>query len=171
MGLWLGIGVRLGLRVGILGGVIAGLVAGLGGILFIGTLPDLLVFATDVFWILVLLLPVVYWLTLLALMATSDATRTGIRTHSYRLTAISWLPAYLACVVAFMIPVVIVPVVFNRGVTLNTAAHWYDQVFTQLSGGPVLWVGLATLIGFGACLLYTSPSPRDGLLSRMPSSA
>ena len=27
------------------------------------------------------------------------------------------------------------------------------------------------LSGFGACLLYTSPSPRDGLLSRMPSSA
>ena len=25
--------------------------------------------------------------------------------------------------------------------------------------------------GFGGCLLYTSPSPRDGLLSRMPSSA
>ena len=25
--------------------------------------------------------------------------------------------------------------------------------------------------GFWACLLYTSPSPRDGLLSRMPSSA
>ena len=24
---------------------------------------------------------------------------------------------------------------------------------------------------WGACLLYTSPSPRDGLLSRMPSSA
>ena len=24
---------------------------------------------------------------------------------------------------------------------------------------------------FQACLLYTSPSPRDGLLSRMPSSA
>ena len=25
--------------------------------------------------------------------------------------------------------------------------------------------------GFNGCLLYTSPSPRDGLLSRMPSSA
>ena len=25
--------------------------------------------------------------------------------------------------------------------------------------------------GGGTCLLYTSPSPRDGLLSRMPSSA
>ena len=25
--------------------------------------------------------------------------------------------------------------------------------------------------GFDYCLLYTSPSPRDGLLSRMPSSA
>src|SRR5664279_6168925 len=27
------------------------------------------------------------------------------------------------------------------------------------------------LVGYAACLLYTSPSPRDGLLSRMPSSA
>ena len=27
------------------------------------------------------------------------------------------------------------------------------------------------LSGIGVCLLYTSPSPRDGLLSRMPSSA
>ena len=30
----------------------------------------------------------------------------------------------------------------------------------------------AIVMGFGhTCLLYTSPSPRDGLLSRMPSSA
>ena len=28
-----------------------------------------------------------------------------------------------------------------------------------------------TATGYHACLLYTSPSPRDGLLSRMPSSA
>ena len=28
-----------------------------------------------------------------------------------------------------------------------------------------------TLSNIGVCLLYTSPSPRDGLLSRMPSSA
>ena len=30
---------------------------------------------------------------------------------------------------------------------------------------------LATHRGYDSCLLYTSPSPRDGLLSRMPSSA
>ena len=30
---------------------------------------------------------------------------------------------------------------------------------------------LNTLRQLDACLLYTSPSPRDGLLSRMPSSA
>ena len=29
----------------------------------------------------------------------------------------------------------------------------------------------ARALGYRACLLYTSPSPRDGLLSRMPSSA
>ena len=36
-----------------------------------------------------------------------------------------------------------------------------------------LWYIILTIIvtGFGFCLLYTSPSPRDGLLSRMPSSA
>ena len=27
------------------------------------------------------------------------------------------------------------------------------------------------IVAFSICLLYTSPSPRDGLLSRMPSSA
>ena len=43
---------------------------------------------------------------------------------------------------------------------------WRTSVFNN-TGTPhrrVLW-------GFGTCLLYTSPSPRDGLLSRMPSSA
>ena len=34
------------------------------------------------------------------------------------------------------------------------------------------WVSMGLIDGmFEACLLYTSPSPRDGLLSRMPSSA
>ena len=31
--------------------------------------------------------------------------------------------------------------------------------------------GLTKGLGAGACLLYTSPSPRDATLSRMPSSA
>ena len=31
--------------------------------------------------------------------------------------------------------------------------------------------GIVFLVPYGICLLYTSPSPRDGLLSRMPSSA
>ena len=38
---------------------------------------------------------------------------------------------------------------------------------------PVLHERRGSLAGYlsGGCLLYTSPSPRDGLLSRMPSSA
>ena len=39
----------------------------------------------------------------------------------------------------------------------------------------IMWQNKITLSTIGAafknCLLYTSPSPRDGLLSRMPSSA
>ena len=43
--------------------------------------------------------------------------------------------------------------------------------------GPWAWIAgfafavLITWMMFYICLLYTSPSPRDGLLSRMPSSA
>ena len=35
----------------------------------------------------------------------------------------------------------------------------------------ILLDGIEDRKGFLICLLYTSPSPRDGLLSRMPSSA
>ena len=48
--------------------------------------------------------------------------------------------------------------------------NWWNEA---LHG--VARAGTATMfpqaIGMAACLLYTSPSPRDGLLSRMPSSA
>ena len=36
--------------------------------------------------------------------------------------------------------------------------------------GTILAIGVLIYAGY-ICLLYTSPSPRDGLLSRMPSSA
>ena len=41
------------------------------------------------------------------------------------------------------------------------------------SGGALLHLSLFALgiMPYITCLLYTSPSPRDGLLSRMPSSA
>ena len=41
-----------------------------------------------------------------------------------------------------------------------------------LSRSTIGWAGLIFgVYAFNYCLLYTSPSPRDGLLSRMPSSA
>ena len=43
--------------------------------------------------------------------------------------------------------------------------------FTLYYATSFIFTGLAVAICFHACLLYTSPSPRDGLLSRMPSSA
>ena len=49
---------------------------------------------------------------------------------------------------------------FNRG-TLLQAERAFDDAIADFT---------STLRG-ATCLLYTSPSPRDGLLSRMPSSA
>ena len=45
------------------------------------------------------------------------------------------------------------------------------QSFEDRGGWPGLTRGEKILDEFKGCLLYTSPSPRDGLLSRMPSSA
>ena len=42
--------------------------------------------------------------------------------------------------------------------------------FRHLEVVPVV-VGALEVVSNRFCLLYTSPSPRDGLLSRMPSSA
>ena len=46
-----------------------------------------------------------------------------------------------------------------------------QTVFTYLGGEVLRTVGLTLTEWIYVCLLYTSPSPRDGLLSRMPSSA
>ena len=43
------------------------------------------------------------------------------------------------------------------------------QIITNYS--EAVEIGFSELRVYDACLLYTSPSPRDGLLSRMPSSA
>ena len=70
----------------------------------------------------------------------------------------------------------------NEGCLCHTAV---DATQVQLSGLPVAYeanttytVTLEVISAVEAvddrsqgCLLYTSPSPRDGLLSRMPSSA
>ena len=63
---------------------------------------------------------------------------------------------------------------------LRIVLTWYPQVDLKQGAWPVVaWPTEPVLavsrrviapIG-GVCLLYTSPSPRDGLLSRMPSSA
>ena len=61
------------------------------------------------------------------------------------------------------------PVIFNWNILLGL------KIIFSLTTGAMLSMWFAELItkenlGNG-CLLYTSPSPRDGLLSRMPSSA
>ena len=60
--------------------------------------------------------------------------------------------------------------VFSSGATAsaaeNIATVVYTAAATDADAGTTLTYSLS-----GTCLLYTSPSPRDGLLSRMPSSA
>ena len=50
----------------------------------------------------------------------------------------------------------------------------YQKVYSSRPKAPLTQpplMQLQPMVPITACLLYTSPSPRDGLLSRMPSSA
>ena len=58
----------------------------------------------------------------------------------------------------------------ERSVLLLEAGPEYPD-FKQLPDSLKYGWGMLNLEARKACLLYTSPSPRDGLLSRMPSSA
>ena len=49
----------------------------------------------------------------------------------------------------------------------NLTINDYEEICKRLNRKP----NRTELGMFGVCLLYTSPSPRDTLLSRMPSSA
>ena len=76
-------------------------------------------------------------------------------------------------------------VIGGLGMSLNFSLYAFSLSYTTASAGSLVvqvqYVVLTVLavavlrerLGAGkiACLLYTSPSPRDGLLSRMPSSA
>ena len=67
-------------------------------------------------------------------------------------------------------------IVMGIDVVLSTLvtvfAYWLIRFVRE---EPIVWSWVAYLAllaaVISACLLYTSPSPRDGLLSRMPSSA
>ena len=55
----------------------------------------------------------------------------------------------------------------------NARANFWKWLPTQLNAyyvGLILISFIGTFV-IGTCLLYTSPSPRDGATSRMPSSA
>ena len=57
--------------------------------------------------------------------------------------------------------------IFQGDLVVPTAAGNIERYDVTASSGAVKPIGVFN----GVCLLYTSPSPRDGLLSRMPSSA
>ena len=57
---------------------------------------------------------------------------------------------------------------------ISSAIAWVVSIVGAWYFGPLLFPYLEAYLSnvqVKSCLLYTSPSPRDGLLSRMPSSA
>ena len=86
-----------------------------------------------------------------------------------------WTPYLL------LLPGILFYILISLGPSLATAVYSFTDA-TGIKGAPIHWIGLANFKEFlfmgqasrdnyDACLLYTSPSPRDRTRSRMPSSA
>ena len=82
----------------------------------------------------------------------------SLKLHPYILL----IPTTMAASLAFMLPAATAP---------NAIAYGSGKVPLKLMIKVGLVFNIIGLILINICLLYTSPSPRDGLLSRMPSSA
>ena len=72
--------------------------------------------------------------------------------------------------VLFLVIVAAVVLVAYLGIAISSAVDLILAV-GEVSVIGVLAITILVKTGLAHCLLYTSPSPRDGLLSRMPSSA
>ena len=67
-----------------------------------------------------------------------------------------------------------IPKELYEAATVDGANRWqqfWNITMPGLVQAHLIVVALSLIDSFKVCLLYTSPSPRDGLLSRMPSSA
>ena len=79
------------------------------------------------------------------------------------------IPCLLAATICFIIAFVAAPPVDIDGIREPVAGSL--MYGNNIISGAVVPSSNAIGLHFYPCLLYTSPSPRDGLLSRMPSSA
>ena len=85
------------------------------------------------------------------------AANTGLMVGSKSLAAILGLGS-LSIAAKTIAPIELGTIIF---------LHVYMLFFSELA----TFQSWQSIIRFGTCLLYTSPSPRDATLSRMPSSA
>ena len=85
----------------------------------------------------------------------------GLFFFNERLSLMKWISVILATIAVLILAISqnILPFI---ALVLSISFGIYGMLKKQISLGPVLSV---------TCLLYTSPSPRDATLSRMPSSA
>ena len=85
-----------------------------------------------------------------------------------------WKP--LVTLLAIVNPPAIIPFFihytqgFSRGERRRTIWVASFSAFCVIAASALLGIRILEFFSI-SCLLYTSPSPRDGLLSRMPSSA
>ena len=77
---------------------------------------------------------------------------TGWGDELFRATLMTIAVSITAMLIGFSFAAIFTPLKLSKFKSLNLIANIYTTVIR-------------------GCLLYTSPSPRDGLLSRMPSSA
>ncbi len=143
------LGLRFGWASGMSSGVLVGWIGAVIGSLVSGSRPDLLTFVSDAFLLMLILLPLFFYLKVMANPA-AVADRPVVIRYSYSVSVLAWISSLVVGVVGFMIPALIGPLLLNKvGLTFANASDWFRDVEAQLLGWRGVVVALLTLVGFG----------------------
>ena len=111
-------------------------------------------------------------------MTASISAARSLDTPPWRMALARWMPRLVvAPTFALAFAFIYGLIAWNGVLSVSASRLLPNYEFVGLAQYVTLFeserwmVALKNLVIFSTCLLYTSPSPRDGLLSRMPSSA
>src|SRR5262249_22979869 len=122
------LGLKFGWASGASSGALVGAIAAIVGSLISGSRPDLVTFVANTFLLMLLVLPLFYFLNVVANPDTV-ADRPLVMRNSYAVSGFAWLIGLLIGGVSFMIPVLIVPLLSNKfGMSFANSSDWFRDV-------------------------------------------
>lgn len=148
-GFLIGLGVRFGIRTAWLSGIGAGIVGAVLAVFATTTRPEMAQFVAVAFLLLIAVMITRFFLIIRGVARNPDFRQALASSGGAALAAAtSWIIALGIGMVGYMIPVLIIPLVFGKGALIGPLDVWYRDVFALILAWPLPLTALLTLAGF-----------------------